>query len=118
MWFAYDNIENIIVANSCEGDVPSFVKNSLENAEFLSQSLCGMSAIAHTRVPPIDYRKLANAGFYCFQGDDYDGSLYHACATPAIPIRIADLDPAVQQVLRSQKILINVNECQEFRISP
>ena len=118
LWFAHDDAGNIIVADSCEGDIPGFVKSNLQNTEFLSQALCGINAIAHTRVPPIDYQKLADMGFYCFQGDDYDGAVYHLRATPATPVCLDDLDPAVKQILNTQKIPINVNTCQQFRISP
>lgn len=116
LWFAHDNQGNIIMADSCEGDVPSFVKNSLENTEYLAQALCGMRAVTHTGEASIDYCQWADWGFYCFRSDDYDGSVYHLCATPTAPIRLDDLDPAVKQMLSTQKIPVNIDKCQQFGI--
>ena len=117
VWAACDNDGHIIVADSNEGNIPSFVSESAEDAELLAQRLCGIHAVDRNRKPPIDYDLLADKGFYCFINDDpYDGAVYRLRTKPRNPICIDDLDDEIQRILSKQKLNVTAEKADCFTV--
>lgn len=116
LWFACDAADHIILANSMEGSVPSFVAEEKERTEKIASMLCNLKAVDRNRGAPIDYQELADKGYYCFLNDDYDGECYSLYAEPTKPIYLYEFDDEVRQYLQKQKLPINVENTKSFTI--
>ena len=73
-WFAVDNAGHILVADSAEGSVPSFVKENETRTEKLSRILTNINAIEHLHHNSMPIDQLAPKGYFCFRCDDFDGT--------------------------------------------
>lgn len=117
IWFACDVCGRIIIANSNEGSVPTFVSENLERAQMLANRLCGLNAIDRQRNPQIDYELLAKKGFYCaVNNDPFDGNLYQICAKPQLAITLNDLEEDIRKLLSEQTIMVDLSDCDHFYI--
>ncbi len=117
IWFACDVAGRIIMANSREGNIPTFVAMDENRTEQLVRTLCGLHAIDRQRSSPINYDLMAEKGYYCFVNDDpYDGELYRLYAKPKKPCTMDSLDDQTRQLLALQKLDIDSESCEFFLI--
>lgn len=115
-WFASDNVGHILVADSSEGSVPSFVKEDETRTEKLSRILTNKNAIEHLHHNSMPIDQLASKGYFCFRCDDFDGTLYHLVAKPDCPMHIRDLDAEAQRLLNMQKVPFVIENTDHFTI--
>lgn len=115
-WFAVDNAGHILVADSSEGSVPSFVEEDETRTEKLSRILANKNAIEHLHHNSMPIDQLASKGYFYFRGDDFDGTLYHLVAKPDSPMNIRDLDAEAQRLLNMQKVPFIIENTDHFTI--
>ncbi len=115
IWFAVDSVGHIVMADSREGNIPSFASNNETITEALAQKLFCVKAVDRNR--NIAKENVAEKGFYFFAVDDpYESSSYRLIAKPQKPLLIGDLDDETKQILLGQKIDINAEETDTFTI--
>ena len=111
LWFAVDQNGYVILANSMEGDVPIFVKEDVQKAEYLTQTLLGEPAVKHARKYQID-----KSFIYFANTDPFNDKIYSCILVPEEPVHIDSLDIEIKRVLSEQVIEIDARVDQSFMI--
>ena len=116
LWFAIDDENNVILAQSFESEVPKFVSENALKAEQLAKLLCGVKAIDRNRAPAIDCDLMTEKGYYCFLCNDPYEDAYRLYKTPPKPIKLYQLPRAAQDILINQTLSISVALVDSFSL--
>ena len=116
IWFAIDDSGRILVADSDEGEIPSFAKEDEARTQQISNIFLNSSAIRQKPQPAINFEELAAKGFYCFRCDNYDGTTYHLCARPTHKLNFSELNGETQKLLQTQKVDFDIDNVNSFQI--